>query len=141
MRKQQVLPLALSFASVLLLVALLLPRPQYAALHTEGFLVKLLREIIFVSGPLEVAGNFLVFIPIFLSLIYTLPQLSIEKLVFLCVSLSGVVEIIQNWIPGRVSSTRDFICNLTGILIAVVAIKKFPRLRPQTNSDHFHFQR
>jgi glycopeptide antibiotics resistance protein len=86
-----------------------------------GLLKRIFHGILFLSGPLEVSLNFLLFVPFFLALLYLLPGLPRTGAALISCLVSAAAEIAQSQIVGRVSSWRDFLSNSIGVLIALIA--------------------
>jgi glycopeptide antibiotics resistance protein len=107
--------------------ALLFPKTVQEVSSTENFLFRLLHKILFISGPLEVIGNFLLFIPVLLALIHASPTVRLRYMALICCLGSASAELAQSWIPGRVSSLRDFISNSFGVVLILVLMKKYSR--------------
>ena len=107
--------------------ALLFPRPHIAVNPSGNIFLNLLYKILFLSGPLEIVGNFLLFIPILLVLSHLAPRIQVHYLAFFCILGSATVETMQIWIPGRVSSVRDFISNSIGVVTVTSIMKLNPR--------------
>jgi glycopeptide antibiotics resistance protein len=122
MRRSHLFVMASALYVTLLFAGLLLPRKITAEPAPTGLLKKLLHEIIFLAGPLEVLLNFLLFIPLFLALLCLLPGLSRYASAVISCLTSAVAEIAQSQIVGRVNSLRDFLSNSIGVLIALIAI-------------------
>ena len=99
-------------------------------------------RLLYLSGPLETIGNVLIFTLLFFSLSRIAPAMKNFQIALVCGTFSICVEIAQLDIPGRISSLVDVICNLLGILIAVLLKKIFhcSVLRKQaiskTHMDH-----
>jgi glycopeptide antibiotics resistance protein len=106
----------------LLLTGLLLPRSVAAEPTQVGVLARIFHEILFLSGPLEILLNFLLFVPFFLALLYLIPGLSRVGAAFISCFASAAAEITQSQIMGRVSSLRDFMSNCLGVVFSCIAI-------------------
>lgn len=87
----------------------------------------LFHKILYISGPIEKIGNVFLLIPVFLVLIYIFPQLRLRYVALICIAISACIEVSQLWIPGRVSSLLDFIGNVSGVLIAMLLLSRFPK--------------
>jgi glycopeptide antibiotics resistance protein len=110
----------------LYLVAMVMPR----TLPFEGFsedhayfVKKVFHEILYYSGPFEPVANFLFLIPTFLILLISFPKIRPALSLSLCIALSAASEILQIFIPGRVSSLQDFVLNSLGALSAFLIYK------------------
>jgi VanZ like family len=131
---------ALSY-SIFIALILLCPREP---LPRQGSGVNLQREwahhqtivnstvvnrLLYLSGPLETIGNIFVFTLLFFSLSRIAPAKKTFQIALVCGTFSICVEFAQLWIPGRISSPVDVLCNLFGIFIAVLLKKNFPMFR------------
>ena len=85
-------------------------------------------RVLYLSGPLETLGNILIFTLIFLAISQIAPRLKAFQLALICASISLSVETVQIFVPGRVSSLIDVDCNFLGIALALLLLKKFPKL-------------
>ena len=120
--------MALLYPSALV-AGLLLPRQTPDGSQLAGPLQRVIHEILFLSGPLEIFLNFLIFIPFFLVLLYVMPGLSRAKSAAVSCLVSATAELAQSQILGRVSSWRDFLSNCLGVvlsyaLISLVSVRK-----------------
>jgi glycopeptide antibiotics resistance protein len=122
MHRSYPIGLASALYVALLFTGLLAPRKATAELAPMGILNKIHHEILFLSGPLEVFLNFLLFAPVFYALLYLLPELSRPASAIVSCLASATAEIAQSQIDGRVSSWRDFFSNSIGVLIAWIAL-------------------
>lgn len=114
-----------SYLSIYLLAMLLpreLPFNQISTLHTNVF-KKLFSQMLYYGGPLEPVANFLLLMPVFAILIHYLHKSRAVSAFYICVALSGTVELVQKLIPGRVSSLKDFLLNSAGAVIAFLVFK------------------
>ena len=93
------------------------PKDQLA---TTNFFKKILQEILYLSGTIEVVGNFFLLVPLFFIFIYLFGQRKSTVSVSLCILLSASAELIQRFIPGRVNSIRDFLLNSLGAIAAFI---------------------
>lgn len=115
----------------LYLVAMVLPRrlffdwdyPQ----HTNLF-KKVVRKFLYYNGPLEPVANFLFLMPIFVILLQFLGRSKAIYAVAICIALSAGAEIFQKFIPGRVSSIRDFTLNSAGVISTFIFYKFYTRI-------------
>ena len=89
------------------------PNPILAALH----------KIIYLGGSIQWLGNFSLFIPVAWLLAKSYPKLSHRKILLICMSTSASIEIIQLFIPGRVSDIRDWLAN------SASGLKEFPSVK------------
>ena len=84
-------------------------------------LVKLVIHLIYISGSLEFIGNIFLLVPVFVILIKLFGSLKESSALLICFLLSAGSELAQSFIPGRVSSLRDFILNASGAVAAFLA--------------------
>jgi glycopeptide antibiotics resistance protein len=122
MRRSNPVVLMSALYMALLFTGLLLPRKATAEPAPMGLLKRIFHEILFLSGPLEVFLNFLLFVPFFLALLYLLPGLPRSGAVFISCLVSAASEIAQSQIVGRVSSWRDFVSNCLRVFLPYTAI-------------------
>jgi glycopeptide antibiotics resistance protein len=106
----------------ILFTGLLLPRKVTAEPAHLGLVKRIFHEILFLSGPLEVFLNFLLFVPFFCALVYFLPGLPRSGAAFVSCLVSAGSEIAQTQIVGRVSSWRDFTSNCIGVVLSYSVI-------------------
>ncbi len=111
------------------LLAMIFPRKvPMDQLDPSNFLKKLFQDLLYLSGNLEFIGNIFLLVPMFLLLIKLYLRLKAVYAVMFCILLSAGAEFAQSFIPGRVSSTRDFILNSSGaaaaFLIHLLYIKR-----------------
>jgi glycopeptide antibiotics resistance protein len=97
-------------------------------LDPSNFLVKLFIDFLYISGNLEFIGNIFLLVPMFVILIKLFGRLKDIYALIICLLLSAGAEFAQSFIPGRVSSLRDFILNSSGavavFLIHLLYVKK-----------------
>ena len=97
-------------------------------LDPSNFLVKLFIDFLYISGNLEFIGNIFLLVPMFMILIKLFGRLKDIYALIICLLLSAGAEFAQRFIPGRVSSLRDFILNSSGavavFLIHLLYVKK-----------------
>ena len=127
MRRPYPVVLASALYMAILFTGLLLPRKAAVEPAPMGLLKKIFHEILFLSGPLEVFLNFLLFVPFFLALSCLLPGLSRSVSAIISCLVSASAEIAQSHIVGRVSSWRDFLSNCFGVILAFVAVALFSK--------------
>jgi glycopeptide antibiotics resistance protein len=109
------------FYITIYLLSMVIPRKiPKDQLEADNFLIRFLQEILYLSGTLEVIGNFLLLFPLFFILVYLLGKSKSILSVTICILLSAGAELLQNAIPGRVSSLRDFLLNSLGAVSALV---------------------
>ena len=113
----------------ILLAGLLLPRKASTDPEPWGIIGGLLHNILFLSGPPEIFLNFLLFIPFFIASMFLVPALSRCWAALISCLTSGVAELAQSQIPGRVSSMRDFLSNCVGVIIAFALLATLSKKR------------
>ena len=111
------------------LLAMVFPRKvPKDQLDPSNFLKKLFQELIYLSGSFEFIGNVFLLVPMFVILIKLFLRLKAVYALMICILLSAGAEFAQSFIPGRVSSMRDFILNSSGaaaaFLIYLLYIKR-----------------
>lgn len=89
-------------------------------LVTDNFLKKIFQELLYMSGNLEFIGNIFLLIPIFVFLVKQLPRVHAVFALTICILVSASAEFAQSFIPGRVSTIRDFILNSIGVISAFI---------------------
>jgi glycopeptide antibiotics resistance protein len=112
--------LGLIFIALLLVVMTLPRRIPKDELTTTNLIKKNLEDLFYVSGTIEVIGNFFLLVPLFFILIYVFGKPRSTLSLIICIVLSAGAELLQNSIPGRVSSPRDFLLNSLGAISALV---------------------
>ena len=73
-----------------------------------------------------IIGNIVLFSPLFLLLNHYNKSLNLEACLIICALSPAIIEILQRWIPGRVSSASDLTLNVIG-LMGVYLFVKFGR--------------
>jgi glycopeptide antibiotics resistance protein len=113
--------IAAIFCLAMYLLSMVVPRrvPK-DRLAATNFVRKFLQEILYLSGTIEVVGNFIILVPLFFIFIYLFGQRKSTVSVSLCILLSASAELIQRFIPGRVNSIRDFLLNSLGAIAAFI---------------------
>lgn len=111
------------------LLAIVFPRKvPKDQLDPSNFLKKLFQDLLYLSGNLEFIGNIFLLVPMFVFLITLFGRLEDIYALIICLLLSAGAEFAQRFIPGRVSSLRDFILNSSGavavFLIHLLYVKK-----------------
>lgn len=115
--------------SYTILYAAAMLTPRKLSQHDEGtlknshFFKRIIHEILYYGGALEPVANFLFLIPIFAVLIWFLGGSKAHYWVAICVTLSAIIEILQRFIPGRVSSLQDLLLNCLGTVSAFLLYK------------------
>lgn len=116
------------FYLFLYLAAMVMPRKlpyeQFSPLHSN-FIKRAFHQILYYGGPLEPVANFFVLIPAFAILLTFLGRSRAVWGVAICIALSATAESLQQFIPGRVSSVRDFALNSAGAITAFLLYKVF----------------
>ena len=119
MNKSAVLKASGALYISIYLLAMVFPRKvPKDQLDASNFLKKLFQDLLYLSGSLEVIGNALLFVPIFAILIKIFLKLRTVYVLIICILISAGAEFAQSFIPGRVSSIRDFILNSSGAAMA-----------------------
>jgi len=98
-------------------------------LVTDNFLKKLFQELLYMSGNLEFIGNIFLLIPIFVILVKLFARVNAVFALTICILISASAEFAQSFIPGRVSSLRDFLLNCAGSLIAFLLSEGYSNRR------------
>ena len=127
--------LALFYFAVLL-VALFMPRKHPEdSLVSPHFLVRFLHEILYYSGTLELVGNFLLLIPVFLLVVSVARSYQLIIAFSICAGISVLAEIGQSFIPGRVSSSQDLLLNIGGAFVTmlILLVSRFTTSEPKTS--------
>jgi len=122
---------AIGFASgtvyfCLYLIAMSMPRNSPAAKFPEltlNYFQRIFHEVLYYNGRFEPLANYLLMAPIFFFLISIFGTRRSLHLVLFCIALSVTAEILQNFIPGRVSSLKDILLNASGAVTAAGFIK------------------
>jgi glycopeptide antibiotics resistance protein len=112
----------------LYLAAMVMPRkPPYEQFSSDhaNFIKRAFHQILYYGGPLEPVANFFVLIPVFVITLTLLGKSRIVLALAICISLSAAAESLQQLIPGRVSSLRDFALNSAGAIAAFLLYKFF----------------
>jgi glycopeptide antibiotics resistance protein len=82
--------------------------------------------ILDLDPAIAIIGNIVLFSPLFLILNHYNKSLNLEACLIICALSPAIIELLQRWIPGRVSSMSDLILNVAGLL-GVYLIVKFRR--------------
>jgi glycopeptide antibiotics resistance protein len=93
------------------------PKDQLVA---NNFLKKLFQDILYISGNLEFIANIFLLIPIFMILVKLVARVPAVYALTICILLSASAEFAQSFIPGRVSTIRDFTLNSIGVISAFI---------------------
>jgi len=106
---------------VVYLLAMVFPRKvPKDQLIADNFLKKLLQDLLYLSGNLELIANFFLLIPIFLILVKLFVRAHALYALTICIFLSASAEFAQRFISGRVSTIRDFALNSIGVISALI---------------------
>ena len=99
------------------LLAMVFPRKvPKDQLIADNFLKKLLQDLTYLSGNLEFTGNIFLLTPIFVILVKLFARVHAVFALTICILISASAEFAQSFIPGRVSTIRDFILNSIGVI-------------------------
>jgi glycopeptide antibiotics resistance protein len=107
---------------IFLLYITLVPRYEIKG-ASENFITRLLMKpfiheptnfVLNINPVFALLGNIVLFLPLFLLLHYSSPRLRPRWGVLICGMASGGIELLQLWVPGRVSSLSDFLLNVSG---------------------------
>jgi len=113
-------------------IGMLLPRklPSEEA-TSSNILQRIAHQLLYYSGPMEPVANFFLLVPVLIFLIAILGERGENISLFICISLSATAEFLQRFIPGRVSSPRDFLLNSLGAICAftIYKVTKLSRLK------------
>lgn len=93
------------------------PKDQLVA---NNFLKKLFQDLLYISGNLEFIANIFLLIPIFMILVMLVARVHAAYALTICILLSASAEFTQSFIPGRVSTIRDFTLNSIGVISAFI---------------------
>ena len=91
------------------------PKDQLVA---NNFLKKLFQDLLYISGNVEFIANIFLLIPIFMILVKLVVRVHAAYALTICILLSASAEFAQSFIPGRVSTIRDFTLNSIGVVSA-----------------------
>ena len=106
---------------VVYLLAMVFPRKvPKDQLIADNFLKELFQDLLYLSGNLELIANFFLLIPIFLILVKLYVRAHVLYALATCVFLSASAEFAQSFIPGRVSTIRDFLLNSFGVIFTFI---------------------
>jgi glycopeptide antibiotics resistance protein len=119
------------------LLAMVFPRKvPKDQLDPSNFLKKLFQDLLYLSGNLEFIGNTFLLVPMFLILIKLFGRLKDRYALIICLLLSAGAEFAQSFIPGRVSSLRDFILNSSGaVAVFFIHFLYVKKLSQQLNAE------
>ena len=103
------------------LLAMVFPRKvPKDQLIADNFLKKLLQDLLYLSGNLEFIGNIFLLTPIFVILVKLFARVHAVFALNICILISASAEFAQSFIPGRVSTIRDFLLNSFGAISAFI---------------------
>jgi len=106
---------------VVYLLAMVFPRKvPKGQLIADNFLKELLQDLLYLSGNLEFIGNIFLLTPIFVILVKLFARVHAVFALTICILISASAEFAQSFIPGRVSTIRDFILNSIGVISAFI---------------------
>jgi len=106
---------------VVYLLAMVFPRKvPKGQLIADNFLKELLQDLLYLSGNLEFIGNIFLLTPIFVILVKLFARVHAVFALTVCILISASAEFAQSFIPGRVSTIRDFILNSIGAISAFI---------------------
>ena len=98
---------------------MILPRKMPAdQIDHTNFIKRLFNHLLYISGGLETIANIFLMVPIFVFLLLLSGANKAIISLYICIFLSATAEVLQYFIPGRVSSFRDFLLNSSGALLA-----------------------
>jgi len=86
-------------------------------------------KILYADNSLVYIGNYLLLLPFALLISLALPSWSVVTRLLSAVLISGFIEILQIWIPGRISDSVDFLSNVFGATIGILFYEKWLRQR------------
>ncbi len=84
-------------------------------------------KILYADANQVATGNYFMLTPFIVMAHLVFPKVHLAKLFFAGIALSGLIEIAQIFIPGRVSDPVDFASNSASLLIgiAIIAVGRF----------------
>jgi glycopeptide antibiotics resistance protein len=122
----------LTLYSLFLLVVVFFPRSdqentpkRIPTISKEGTIPEIAHSVLYLNGWLEIFGNFFLMVPIAFFMNHGYPRIKLRKILIICVPISISIEVIQKFVPGRVSDVNDFLLNSTGVALTLVAIWVF----------------
>ena len=122
MRRSKIIVFTASFLSMLSAVIVFTPRNHPTWIKSDFPGHNLIFSVLYLSGPLERVGNFFLLVPFFAVISILFANLKKRVIALICFVVSAIIELAQIWIPGRVSSTADFLRNSAGIVFVVSAL-------------------
>ena len=79
-------------------------------------------KILYADANHVATGNYFMLTPFIVMAHLVFPKVHLAKLFFAGIALSGLIEIAQIFIPGRVSDPVDFASNSASLLIGIAII-------------------
>ena len=79
-------------------------------------------KILYADANQVATGNYFMLTPFIVMAHLVFPKVNLAKLFFAGIALSGLIEIAQIFIPGRVSDPVDFASNSASLLIGIAII-------------------
>jgi glycopeptide antibiotics resistance protein len=124
MNRRKLGQIGATLSILLYAIAMVIPRrlPK-EELDATNFIMQIFHQILYYGGSLEPFANFILLILVFASLIYLLGRSNALVVLPICLVLSAIVEFLQRFIPGRVSSLQDLLLNCLGALSAFLLYK------------------
>ena len=131
MRKREIFAVLLVGYLIALLTFTFFPRPvletgdpfaiaEYLRTHANYFY-----KILYADTQLVAIGNFFMLTPLVVIANRVFPLLKLRFLLLGGVLLSGLIELSQRAIPGRVSDLADLEANSVSVLVGLLIIKIF----------------
>ncbi len=87
---------------------------------SHGGLPAVGHHILYLGGPLQWVGNFLMFIPLVLLLRTCWSRLTLQSIFIVTLLTTISIELIQIYIPARNSDVRDIIANGSGAAVTLL---------------------
>ena len=133
MRKREIAGIACAIYLASLSLFVLFPRPvletgdpsqiaQYLQTHANFFY-----KILYADTRLVALGNFFMLLPLPIILNAINSSISLKKIFLFGASLSGLFELTQMLIPGRVSDFVDFLSNCLSVLLGIAIVRLLRR--------------
>lgn len=79
-------------------------------------------KILYADAQKVSLANFFMLTPFVLLARFAFPMTKLIHIAFIGVALSASIEILQNFIPGRVPDIQDFVSNSVSILIGIFVL-------------------
>ena len=115
----------LSIYLAILLIFVLFPRPILESSNPDAIRefmrthANLFYKILYADTHLVALGNYLMLTPLPIFFKLSFPHISYKSISLIGISLSGSIELIQNFIPGRVPDFVDFASNSLSVVIGI----------------------